>query len=253
MTTEKVWKFVERFKIVLELIVALIVAAPVLIALLQQGLAAVVPVWLVILTAIFAVMLGFLLGRRPKTAYLRTAPELDEAPLEIVAFNYPDSPINHGWEIWESKDKTQPTLKRVSDGFFGNALEVRSNTRYAMDYTVSPVAQTGTLVEFTAKVEQGYGLYALVSVQSKDGMKTENVWFNFQVGLAQPQPYGDGSGEWTIFLTPKQIGGNWLLFRGDLKDILTRTVGKNGWGLRKLRGFRIRGNLSLAHIKVYQK
>jgi hypothetical protein len=252
MDTEKIWKFIERFKTILEAIASLVVIVPVLIVLAQQGLTAVIPVWLVVLIVTFSVLLGFLLGRRPQTVPADIKSHQNRTLIDTITFNYLDSPTKHGWEVWESNDETQPKLKRVSDGFFGNVLEVRSTIRYAMDLNVSPAAQAGTMIEYTAKLEQDYGLYALVSVQSKDGSKTENVWFNFQIGLAQPEPLGEGHGEWKIFITPEQIGGNWLLFRADLIDIIVHTVGSNGWSYRKLKRIRLRGNLSLAHIKIYQ-
>jgi len=106
-------------------------------------------------------------------------------------------------------------------------------------------------LEFAAKLEGGYGIYAHVNIQSQDWAARKDVWLNFQVGNSQPLPYGDGSTEWTVYLKPKPLGDEWALFRVNLVDEVERSFGMKGWKLRKLRGFRLRGNLQLAYIKIF--
>ncbi len=63
--TSSIWEFVGRLKIILDLIVALIVVAPILLAgwgLIQNGINAVVPAWFVIVTAVCAGLLGYWFG-----------------------------------------------------------------------------------------------------------------------------------------------------------------------------------------------
>ena len=224
-------------------------------ALIQQGLAATVPAWLVLIIAVFAVFLGYLFGRRPHALTPVVTPVAQsyafKTPLQVIDFNYQDSPLSHGWEITERVKEGEPVLTHTSDGFFGNALKIRATDKYAMECGVVPAAYIGKLVEFATKVEGGSGIYANLSVQSKDGTKTKDVWLNFQIGVEQPRPYGDGKTEWTVYLSPEPVGKSWLKFQVDLNDALIRSFGKDGWVFRKLRGFRLRGNLEIAYIKVY--
>lgn len=249
------WKIVERFKIIGELIAALIVIVPILFVLVQQGLAATVPAWLVLLITLSAVTLGYLLGRRPRTVISAEVPATQpnelKTPLQTINFNYQDSPLNHGWRIAETVDESQPVITHVSDGFYGNALKIRSTARYALDCGVIPAAHIGKSVEFVAKMmERDSSIYAKLSVQSKDGTKTKDVWLNFQIGVGQPRPHGDGMVEWIVYVSPELIGSGWLKFQVDLNDALVRSFGKDGWDFRKLRGFRLRGSLNIAYIKI---
>jgi hypothetical protein len=106
-------------------------------------------------------------------------------------------------------------------------------------------------LEFVAKLGGDYAIYAQVNIQSRDWAARKDVWLKFQVGNSQPLPFDDGSGEWTIYLKPKPLGDEWALFHVNLADEVERTFGVKGWKLRKLRGFRLRGNLQMAYIKVF--
>ncbi len=251
MNEEKFWRAIERFKTLVELAAATIIVAPVLFALIQQGLMAVLPVWLVLLIIIFAIFLGYVLGR----GKIISRPTIQAGPggatLQKIVFDYQDPPTYHGWTIWQSQEKAQPpTFRHVSDGYFGNALEIRATDTYAMDWTVNPLAQSGRKVEFVVKAEQGFGLFARVIVQSRDGSKSEEVWLNFKIGSELPYPYEDGRKEWKIPMTPNQVDGDWLSFLIDLNEAVSQTFGKRGWSFKKVTGFRLSGNLTVAYISV---
>ncbi len=173
----------------------------------------------------------------------------ESIPLQMIDFNYQDAPLNHGWKISETPDSTQPVFKHVSDGFFGSALKIRSTARYAMDISVNATAQVGQVIEFAAKLEANYAVYAKVNVQSQNGTNTNDIWLNFQVGI-DGETRELNEQEWIVYATPNPIGENWSLFRIDLKEALALSFGKKGWRFRKLRGFRLRGNLHMAYIKV---
>ncbi len=173
--------------------------------------------------------------------------------LEKIEFDYQDPPTKHSWRIVDCPDKTRVSLRFFDDGFVGRALEIEATVRYAMDCTVSPSVELGSVVEFVTKLETGGSVvYARLSVQSSDSSRSKAVWFNFPVGKGQPWPHGDGSSEWSFPVTPTHLGGNWLQFRVDLNEAVRQTYGKDGWRFEKLRGFRLRGNLSLAYISVFE-
>lgn len=244
------WKFVEKFKTLAELTATLIVIVPALVAvweLVQQGLTAVVPAWLVLITAIFGVLSGYLLGRTLTLSQHHLRPLIEK-----IDFEYRDSPLNHGWQLGQA-DETQVALNHISDGFVGSALEIRSTAPYRLDYPLGAAARLGTFVEFVAKFEgEGY-VYALTKVQSKDGSKTKNLWLAFAVGVQQPKRTDDGTWfEYTVYVKPARLEGNWLLFRVDLKDAVRRSAGREGWTFCELLAFRLRRNQSLAYISVYE-
>lgn len=175
-------------------------------------------------------------------------------PVEEIRFNYQDSPTKHGWRILETPDETQLVIKHFVDGFVGKAIQIQSATRYAMDYAVKPLAEFGSIIEFTVRLDKRDGfVYALMSVHSKDNSHSKLVWLNFPVGSKQPYPHGDGSGEWGYPVKPIPLEGDWLLFQIDLKKAVEQTYGKAGWKFEQLKSFRFRGDLSVANISVFEE
>lgn len=247
------WKFIDRFKTVAELIATLMVVVPALVAiwgLIQQGLTAVIPAWVVLVTAIFGVLLGYLIGR----AQILSQSRHFRALIEKIDFEYKDSPLKHGWRLGET-DETQVTLKHISDGFVGNALEIRSAARYRLDYSLSAAARLGTFIEFVAKFESEAYVHVLTKVRSKDASKTRNLWLSFTVGTQEPKRVDDGSEQWyeyRVWMKPVRLEGNWLLFRIDLKDAVMRSAGREGWQFSELLALRLRGNQSLAYVSIYE-
>ncbi len=247
------WEFVDKFKTVAELIATLIVVIPALVAiwgLIQQGLTAVIPAWVVLVTAILGILSGYLIGRAPILSQFRRPGAL----IEKIDFGYKDSPLEHGWRLGGA-DETQVTLRHISDGFVGNALEIRSTARYRLDYSLSAAARLGTFIEFVAKFEGEAYVCTLTKVQSKDSNKTRNLWLSFTVGNRKPKRIDDGSGSWyeyRIWVKPIRLEGNWLLFRIDLKDAVMRSAGREGWRFSELLALRLRGNQSLAYISIHE-
>lgn len=171
--------------------------------------------------------------------------------LQRINFKYRDSPANHGWKIFCDGEQTQPGFYYLSDGFYGDVLQIQSSFNCGMDFSVGPVAQLGQKFECVTKIKNEYGLYAKVNVQSKDGSKRKDVWLNFQIGEGPSRPFSSLRDEWIVYTTPDQAEGEWSVFQVDLKDIVTNSLGKEGWSYRKLRGFRLRGSLQIAYISIW--
>lgn len=254
MDNDKFWKSIERFKLSIELVTALLVTIPIIYAFIAQGLTATMPAWAVLIISVFAISLGYILGRN-SIKRTESVPKLDKIPsrtlLHTIDFKYQDSPTNHNWTI-NCTDDNQPTITHIQDGFEGNTIQIESTASYAMDIPVEPVAQLGKRIEIVAKVQKGYGLYSFASYISKDGSTRKNVWFNYQIGVEEPRPFNADKSEWIVYMKPELINGNWYKFDIDLQRVIERSIGKEGWSFRKLRSFRIRGNVQIARINIYQ-
>jgi|SRR6185436_20468552 len=243
------WKLISRSKTIFELLAALVVVTPVILAsskLIQQGLAAMVPAWVVLLPAAVALILAFVLWRQanPKTIQGR-----HHRPLQRIEFDYADSPANHGWKVEGDKDGS-PTFKRILDGHVGSALQIRSTTKMKTELVVDPAATLGTIVEFMVKLETEYRMYTLVRVQSKDAGKSKDLWLSYRVGTEPPKRLDVTWWEYQVPVTPAIQDGNWLSIRIDLVEAVRRTAGVDGWKFGQLKIIRFRGNLSLAHIAI---
>jgi hypothetical protein len=73
-----------------------------------------------------------------------------------------------------------------------------------------------------------------------------------KVGTSKPEPHPTMKNEWIIYVTPTKLEENWQLFRIDLIDEFKRTFGTEGKSFEGLIGFRVRGNLDLAYISVFE-
>jgi hypothetical protein len=172
--------------------------------------------------------------------------------LEKIGFGDSDTPIESCWKFSERSNSPQPNLTSFNDGFFGKALEVKSTVRYAADYDVQPHASLGSSVEFVIKQNDSSArIYAHLIVLSRDGSQSKTVWLDFPIGVGNPSPASERDVEWKYPVKPQYLEGNWLQFHVDLNEAVDRTFGNKGWRYGQLKGFRLRGNLSLAYIGVF--
>jgi hypothetical protein len=214
---------------------------------------------IIVLIGVTAALLGiivFLTGAPDLRSLLFPTPTSfviprDRLLIEKLSFDYSDSPEDHGWIIL---DQPQPTYNHISSGFVGNALEIKSYEGRALDFPIGAASSFGTMIEYVAKFEGNAAVYTYVKVQSKDGSTSRKVWFAFVPGTKKPeQVYAPPEEEeWTVYVKPEQLGGGWLSFRIDLEKIVTDTVGTEGWRLEQLLKFRLRGNLGVASISIYE-
>ncbi len=254
MDSDKFWKAIERFKLVIELIASLIVAIPIVYALLAQGVSANIPVWAVLVILVFAIALGFLLGRNSIKKVVMPNQSIigSNQLLQKIDFNYKGSPTKHNWEI-RSPDENQPIITRVIDGFWGNTIKIQSSAFYALDMPLTePIAKIGKRIEIVARMENDSRLYSLGNYISKDGSSRKDIWFNYQIGDGEPVVFNEEKSEWLVYVEPELLEGNWQKFNINLQEVINRSVAKEGWSLKELTKFRVRGNIQLAHIKVFR-
>lgn len=208
----------------------------------QKALSAAVPAWLLVLvTAVFLVLIGYLLWRRSKPRNL----------IQKIGFDYlPVSPLIHGWKLGEG---IPPRFTPVSYRLVKKALAIQGVAQpeqrpYALDYNVEPVAK---IVEFVAKFESGAAIYAHVGMAlSKPPSTSAEGWIQFRIGTSHPERVAYN--EWLMYVMPTRSKGKWGVFRIDLIDAVKQTLGNDGWTFKQLIGFRLRGNLKLAHISVFK-
>jgi hypothetical protein len=211
-------------------------------------------VLVIVIAAVIAIIV-FITGAPNLRSLLSSTPTSSVIPrnrqlIEKMSFDYSDSPENHGWIIL---DQPQPTFNHISSGFVGEALEIKSYEGRAMDFPIGAASSFGTMVEYVVKLEGKAVVYTYVKVQSKDRAASKKVWFAFVPGTEKPKLVNyPPEEEWTIYVTPEQLGGGWLSFQIDLEEIVKDTVGTDGWSLGQLQGLRLRSNLCVAHISIYK-
>lgn len=171
-------------------------------------------------------------------------------PIQTIEFDYQDSPTNHGWEMSEG-DPAQLDIEHTHDQFVGNAISITSPVKYGMDFEVgSAAAQRGSVVEFVANLTKDAVIYASVRLE-RDEASTQNGWIKLTTRRGPPTFVDED--EWQLsIISVSSKGGDWLLYQVDLQDAVRQTFGNDGWKFQQLNKFRIRGDLALDYINIFE-
>jgi hypothetical protein len=160
--------------------------------------------------------------------------------------------MNHGWEMLSSEAKEDEiNLEHTNDQFVGNAISISAPVRYGMEFKVGPeAAERGKVVELVANLTEDASFFIYMSLVRDDG-STSKGWLKLKTVQGPPQPVDDD--EWQFSIEPvSSKGGNWSLYQVNLQDAVMQTFGNDGWKFQQLEKFRIRGNLSLGYIDIYE-
>ena len=174
-----------------------------------------------------------------------------DAIVASITFAYEDSPTDHGWQLFECDDGTQPRFVHLNGATGEKGVQIQSKGPYAMDYRLTADEQRGSLVRFVARYENRHAVvYVRVLVQQTDGTGPKEVDLACTDGDGSPRPRKDGSREWAVPVKGSPLGDEWATFEIDLSSTVCRTFGTRGWTFDRPLGFRLRGNLSVARIEV---
>lgn len=172
-------------------------------------------------------------------------------PIQRIDFDYTDSPTKHGWQMTSEATEEEVDIEHTYDQFMGNAISITSPVKYGMDFRVGlPAGQRGKIIELVAKIAEDAYVYTYVSLVRDDGSTTKG-WLKLTIREGPPKPVDDD--EWQLMMeqvSPK--GGDWVLYQIDLEDAVMQTFGRDAWKFQQLEMFRVRGNLSLDYIHIYE-
>ena len=174
--------------------------------------------------------------------------------IQTINFHYSDTPINHGWSFVDG-DISQVVFNPIYENQKIEGIEVTTPVRWGMDFGLEPSAMTfGKALEFAIVPRQDAVIYALINLGKSDGTN-KTGWLQFVYcnnGVTPIIRNSLGSDEWQVCVTPISHEGDWLLFRVDLIDAVKKTFSTDGWSFQGLNKIRIRGNLSLDYISIYE-
>jgi len=129
-------------------------------------------------------------------------------------------------------------------------MTVSTTAWYGLDFNIVPAAdKLGTFVELAIKPQNDTIFYLHIILQSKYHSVSKDMWLKI-VTYGESQVVSDH--EQIIVVSPSKIQGDWLELQIDLKKTIIETFGQEGWEFRQLEDFRVRGNTSLAYIKIYK-
>lgn len=203
--------------------------------------------------AIVVWVLFFVLGWWLRTKAIAKSPSNMADSFSEIRF-LSTRPEQDGWRIGgEQEGGNRPHFYLIEDGLYGNALRILPKGRYYMDRQINkaeyPVASVVFVVERT---EVGVP-YVHVMLRSQDGSATKRAWLEIRQGNFQPQPFEDGTIEWKVFVEAENQAGRWVGFRVNLRDAVAQTFGKEGWKYDGLIAFRLRGQMTIACIRMLRE
>lgn len=216
--------------------------------------------WLYLLGGTIFLLIGLTIGvtlqqQRPNCC-LPTPQPL--TPIQQIDFEYHDSPTNHGWFFIDA-NSPPVVFEHINNPFVGSAINISSPIKYGIDFNLNPTAsQLGNTIEFVADMQADAAIYILVVLNRNTDTTTGWLKFKQAEGKILPEPLNIGTGmgidEWLVYVTPAlSRGNNWLVFQVNVPDSVNNTFGKDGWHFSALKKVRLRGNLSLDYITVFQK
>jgi hypothetical protein len=181
----------------------------------------------------------------------------EAAKIQTIEFEYmrdpQDSPLNNGWK-WAEKDQSQSVIFRVAyDAPERGSLEITASGFYGIDFALHQGWILSDRLGYSARyVGANAALYTFVTVGFKDGTKDDQLWIAHKVGNGAPVPDGAGSKNWVVFLQGKPISNGWRSFDVSVSDEMRQIFQSRGGFLRHLTALRLRGNLSISPIGLYE-
>jgi hypothetical protein len=158
--------------------------------------------------------------------------------------------MKHGWQISEANE-AEIQIEHTQDPLVGNGITITSPVKYRMEFKVEPeAAQRGKVVELVANLTEESSVFTYISLVRDDGSSSKG-WLKLKSSKGPPLPVDND--EWQLSIEPiASKAGNWSLYQVDLSDAVMQTFGNDGWKFQQLEKFRLRGNLSLVYIHIYE-
>ena len=205
----------------------------------------------------------YALSRRSKKPALMVGREpglggaAEPTKIQTIDFGYmsnpQESPLNHFWE-WAEEDRSQSVIFRVPyDAPVRGSLEITASAFYGIDFTLQQGWILSDKLEYSAKYVGVYAaLYTFITLGFKDGTKDDQIWIAHKVGNGPPVPDGAASKNWVVFLQGKPISNGWRSFDVSVSDEVRQIFESRGGFLRHLTKLRLRGDLSITPIGLYE-
>ena len=178
--------------------------------------------------------------------------------LETIQFDYPDSPLQHDWKLVEGNTELI-AFTQIVDPKVGNALRITSPEEnfYGLDLELNPrVKEFGDYLEVVSRYDdESASIYTYIGMTRIDGAY-QTGWLKYKLGEGGPLPSQKttGENEWVLYLTPESFSNtNWVKLQVDLDQAVHDTYGTDDWSFDKLLKFRIRGNITIDNITIYER
>jgi hypothetical protein len=196
-------------------------------------------------------------GSPIKVSELGTRSALEPVKLRTIDFGYMKawrgSPLDNGWRWAEQDESGTVTFQVPSDAPVAGSLGIISSGVYGIDFPLQQTLFLTDSMQFSAKYIGRYAaFYVRVEIGFKDSTKDEEIWIAHQVGDGQPVTDGNNSKNWIVFLPGVPISNSWRSFKASVSDEVREIFQGRGGFLKRLITLRLRGNLSISPIELYQ-
>jgi hypothetical protein len=164
-----------------------------------------------------------------------------------ITFDYPDSPLNHGWTSFESLRNLSSIFNHQRDESFGNVLRLKlptSSNEHYIDYQlVANQKWRFSRVVFTIQPGDDFKIYVEIAIQNDK----KRFWLQVLMGDGEPKQNSKSGTEYLVY-APFRTIGNWYIITVDVTYFFDKTFRTQGLLLQRIEGVRLRGDLTIAKI-----
>jgi TIR domain len=167
-----------------------------------------------------------------------------------ITFGYlPDSPLNNGWTVSYQDSEAAPSYTSPVDPPGNGGLSIEVERKFAISYSLPPSRQRANELDLAVKYGKGAMLHVAVNVTSKDRSLGDSVQIRILIGDIPPQRHDDYPKEYSVYVTPEQLGKGWVRMQLRLPELVAAAMGRMGWVYDSVRAVQLRGCISVSPIK----
>ena len=174
--------------------------------------------------------------------------------VEEIRFDYvPDSLLNHGWKIAYGVPGDNAKWTASTDGPSTGCISIRIDESCAIERNFPPNTTLADRVVYDARYTGTTMLFFMVKLAPVDGSSLQHKWIKIVVGqYRRPQPAFEWN-EWVLPMKGKPLKNGWRRFDIRLVDAVRKTWGTIGLKFVGVTVIRIRGNLDISPIQLYEE
>lgn len=131
----------------------------------------------------------------------------------------------------------------------GTVAKIRKNSDYGLDHNLVATNRKASLVEFVGSFTEDSWLYIKISLRDSRGNSIDNNWIQVRPGNGRPVRMS--AREWLIYVEPEPVKREIEALRVPLSSVVKKTFGADGCKYDGVSGFRLRGDLDIHEIAVW--
>jgi hypothetical protein len=175
---------------------------------------------------------------------------------KITIFEFPMSITSADFKkLWLTSPNLFPSVLTPVDSIIGRFISLRTDesdkfTGIVFDYEIPiEVNLSSGMLELIIRSNDSYTVYLKLQVRGS----SKNFWFLYNVNYqGNMRNEGAPQNEYRIKTQNNEIANGWFSLKTKIEEDFYSTFGKENLLLERIKGFKIRGEIDIARIRIYQ-